>query len=66
MIGALVYIGKGAYAPDYMKVLLQKRDRNLSPPTFSPCGLYLTAVKYDEKWGLPIFNSDAEFIQPGI
>lgn len=66
MIGALVYIGKGAYAPDYMKVLLQKRDRNLSPPTFSPCGLYLTGVKYDEKWGLPIFNSDAEFIQPGI
>ena len=54
MIGALVYIGKGAYPPIYMKELLQKRDRTLSPPTFSPNGLYLTGVGYDAKWGLPV------------
>lgn len=53
MIGALIYVGKGAYPPGYVKELLQKRDRKLSPPTFSPNGLYLTAVGYDEKWGLP-------------
>lgn len=53
MIGALVYIGKGAYPPSYMKELLQKRDRTLSPPTFSPNGLYLTNVGYESKWGLP-------------
>ncbi len=62
MIGALIYIGKGAYSPVYMKELLERRDRNLSPPTFSSNGLYLTAVKYDEKWNLPTANSDAESI----
>jgi tRNA pseudouridine38-40 synthase len=62
MIGALIYIGKGAYPPTYMKELLQKRDRNLSPPTFSPNGLYLTGVGYDTKWGLPIVKSDAKSI----
>jgi len=53
MIGALIYVGKGAHSPLYIKELLQKRDRTLSPPTFSPCGLYLTSVGYDAKWGLP-------------
>jgi len=57
MIGALVYIGKGAYPPIYMKELLQKQDRTLAPPTFSPHGLYLTGVGYDSKWGLPINQS---------
>jgi tRNA pseudouridine38-40 synthase len=54
MIGALIYVGKGAYSPSYIKALLEKRDRTLSPPTFSPSGLYLTSVTYDEKWGLPM------------
>jgi tRNA pseudouridine38-40 synthase len=53
MIGALIYIGKGAHPPLYIKELLQKRNRTLSPPTFSPNGLYLTAVNYEAKWGLP-------------
>lgn len=53
MVGALVYVGKGKYQPEYMAELLQSRDRALSPPTFSPDGLYLTGVDYDAKWGLP-------------
>ena len=53
MIGALIYIGKGAHPPLYIKELLQKRNRTLSPPTFSPNGLYLTVVNYEAKWGLP-------------
>lgn len=61
MIGALVYIGKGAHPPSYMKELLEKRDRTLSPPTFSPCGLYLTGVGYDKKWGLPDNLADTSF-----
>lgn len=56
MIGALVYVGKGAHPPTYMLELLRKRDRTLSPPTFSPSGLYLTGVGYDAKWGLPIVS----------
>lgn len=58
MIGTLVYVGKGAHPPSYVKELLQKRDRTLSPPTFSPSGLYLTKVGYDAKWDLPILPQD--------
>lgn len=60
MVGALLYIGKGKYPPAYMRELLRNKDRTLSPPTFSPNGLYLTDVGYDEKWGLP------KNLQPGL
>jgi tRNA pseudouridine38-40 synthase len=63
MIGALIYVGKGTYSPEYIKALLEQRDRTLSPPTFSPNGLYLTGVGYDKKWGLPITQSGAETIK---
>jgi tRNA pseudouridine38-40 synthase len=67
MLGALVYIGKGAHPPIYMKELLQKRDRSLSPPTFSPAGLYLTGVGYESKWRLPINQADLQYdVQRGI
>ena len=53
MVGALVYVGKGKYPPEFIKNLLDNKDRTLSPPTFSPSGLYLTGVAYDDKFGLP-------------
>lgn len=53
MVGALVYVGKGKYPPEFIKILLENKDRNLSPPTFSPSGLYLAGVAYDEKFALP-------------
>ncbi len=53
MVGALIYIGKGKHAPEYMAELLQKRDRTQAPPTFSPSGLYLAGVGYETKWNLP-------------
>jgi tRNA pseudouridine38-40 synthase len=60
MIGALVYVGNGKHLPVIMKTLLAQKDRTLSPPTFSPNGLYLTGVQYDEKWNLP--NTQREII----
>ena len=53
MVGALVYVGKGKYPPEFIKSLLENKDRTLSPPTFSPSGLYLTGVAYAEKFALP-------------
>lgn len=53
MVGALVYIGKGAYPPEWMAELLASRNRTLAPPTFAPGGLYLVGVGYDAAWGLP-------------
>lgn len=53
MVGALVYVGKGAYSPEWMKDLLAQQNRKLAPPTFAPGGLYLTGVDYDPAFGLP-------------
>lgn len=54
MVGALVYVGKGKYAPEHVAELLQRRDRTQSPPTFAPDGLYLAGVGYDARWCLPV------------
>ncbi len=53
MVGALVYVGKGNYSPDFIKTLLASKDRTKSPPTFSPDGLYLTGVDYETACELP-------------
>lgn len=53
IVGALVYVGKGKYPPQWCAQLLQQRDRRLAAPTFAADGLYLSGVEYDAKWGLP-------------
>lgn len=53
IVGALVYVGKGKHSPYWLAELLEQRDRTLAAPTFAPDGLYLRAVQYAEKWGLP-------------
>lgn len=63
MVGALIYIGKGAHPPAHIKTLLALKDRKVSPPTFSPNGLYLTHVAYDGKWGLPLKEAPTKCIQ---
>jgi tRNA pseudouridine38-40 synthase len=42
--------------------VLESRERDLAAPTFSPDGLYLAKVDYDERWGLPKVESDLPFI----
>lgn len=65
MVGALVYVGKGKHAPEWMATLLAARDRRLAPPTFAADGLYLCGVDYDGGWGLPATQrSLAEFAYP--
>lgn len=53
IVGALVYVGKGALAADGMRRLLAARDRTAAPPTFMPDGLFLTGVGYPETFDLP-------------
>jgi len=53
MVGALVYVGKGSYPPEFIKHLLLSRDRTKAPPTISADGLYLCSVDYDSKWSFP-------------
>lgn len=53
IIGALLQIGSGAQAPQWLEQVLQGRDRRCCAPTFMPDGLYLAKIEYDPKWGLP-------------
>lgn len=53
MVGALVWVGLGRRAPDWIRQVLESRDRSQAAATFAADGLYLSAVRYDPKWGLP-------------
>lgn len=55
IVGSLVYAGKGNYAPARVAELLASHTRALAAPTFSPCGLYLSQIRYDARWALPPF-----------
>lgn len=46
MVGTLVEVGRGRFAPDDVKRILEARDRTRSGPTAPPQGLYLVKVIY--------------------
>ncbi len=52
-VGCLVKIGEGTRPPEWLREVLESRDRVRAAPTFPPDGLYLTAVEYAAAWGLP-------------
>ncbi|HNB66400.1 tRNA pseudouridine(38-40) synthase TruA [Accumulibacter sp.] len=54
LVGSLVHVGQGKQAPDWISSLLASRDRRLAAPTFTADGLYLVAVHYPARWGLPV------------
>lgn len=53
ILGCLIYVGKGKYPPQWIKEVMEGRDRKFAAPTFMPDGLYLRHITYDAKWGLP-------------
>jgi tRNA pseudouridine38-40 synthase len=53
IVGTLVYAGKDRRPAQWIKDILESRDRSRAAPTFAPEGLYLEAVEYERKWGLP-------------
>ncbi|MEO8600015.1 MAG: tRNA pseudouridine(38-40) synthase TruA [bacterium] len=53
IVGSLIFIGNGKKPADWLKEVLEGRDRKYAAPTFSPDGLYLAKIEYDQKWRLP-------------
>jgi tRNA pseudouridine38-40 synthase len=53
LVGALVYIGKGHYPPEWLGEVLERGDRSIAAPTFEAAGLYLCGVAYPPDWPLP-------------
>ncbi len=62
--GALLEVGEGQREPDWVKYLLEQKDRRQAGITAPPEGLYLLEVEYPDKyelpatpWVLPFFKS---------
>jgi tRNA pseudouridine38-40 synthase len=53
LVGALVQVGAGKEAPEWLGALLAGRDRARAAPTFMPDGLHFCGADYDERFGLP-------------
>lgn len=53
LMGCLVRVGQGLEQPDWLREVLQARDRDAAAPTFAPDGLYFLGPVYGPEWGLP-------------
>ncbi|SPE28060.1 pseudouridylate synthase I [Burkholderiales bacterium] len=53
LVGALVAVGTGRERVDWIRQVLEARDRTQAAATIEAAGLYLTEVEYDAKCGLP-------------
>lgn len=56
IVGSLMQVGKGAQPPEWLRKVLDARDRRLAARTAAPQGLYLESVDYDPRWELPTGN----------
>jgi tRNA pseudouridine38-40 synthase len=53
IMGCLVFIGKGREPASWMRHVLDGRDRTKGAPMFEAAGLYLSAVEYEARFGIP-------------
>jgi tRNA pseudouridine38-40 synthase len=53
IVGSLILTGNGNQPPQWIRQILEQRNRSLAAPTFMPDGLYLAKIDYDPKWRLP-------------
>jgi|SRR5690625_390621 len=54
IMGVLIDVGVGRQSPEWVRTLLQQRDRRQASPTFTGAGLYLAALDYDGRYELPL------------
>ncbi|MBN4053307.1 tRNA pseudouridine(38-40) synthase TruA [Haliea sp. AH-315-K21] len=54
IVGALLEVGEGRRKPEWMKQVLELKDRRQAGITASPEGLYLVEVGYPDRYELPI------------
>lgn len=53
IVGALIEVGNGTRARDWIAALLRQRDRTQGGVSMSAKGLYLVRIEYDANYGLP-------------
>jgi tRNA pseudouridine38-40 synthase len=47
IVGSLIYVGLGKWDADYMKAVLEAKDRTKAGPTAPPDGLYMVRIDFD-------------------
>jgi tRNA pseudouridine38-40 synthase len=53
IVGSLVQVGLGKQPKEWVKEILEKKNRSLAAPTFSADGLYLAQVSYPQHFHVP-------------
>lgn len=53
IVGSLLEVGQGKQPVEWLKWLLEQKDRQLAAPTAKPEGLYLVDVHYPDHFNLP-------------
>ena len=53
IVGSLLLVGAGDRPVEWLRQVLEARDRTRAGPTAPPQGLYLAAVEYPAEFGLP-------------
>jgi tRNA pseudouridine38-40 synthase len=53
IMGGLVAVGSGAQSPDWLRNVLDSRDRRVAAATFDAAGLYLSYIRYPSHFALP-------------
>ena len=53
LMGSLLAVGVGRYEPEWIKEVLESKQREKAAPTYGPEGLYFLGPEYDTQWGLP-------------
>jgi len=53
IVGSLLVVGEGKQKPEWIKWLLQQKDRSCAAPTAKAAGLYLVEVHYPNIFQLP-------------
>ena len=64
LVGALVYVGKGAHPSAWLGEILAGRKRARAAPTVEACGLYFAGVDYDPIWQLKAGNGGTAIVLP--
>jgi tRNA pseudouridine38-40 synthase len=53
LMGSLIQVGAGTHPPEWIREILDGRDRARAAPTFDAAGLYLTHIRYPAHFALP-------------